>query len=319
MDSFIDFDNFNSPSLSPNSSKGKAVVSQHPSISSASGAFASSQASQQIFSGPSHQYDSYKQQTGLPVGGLANTLAMNQTTNVPYSGSQTGFVLPQETFFPKNTIDDLFDFGRNPSLSEASDMDFDTESPSETLPAYLFPSASSSSSSKTQFVDPSAIGGQEQPSSNTTQPVQRMYPGMHSQQAAMAKAQQQQRQEMMRQQQQRQLETQRQQQSTKQNKAAAHHATDPIVEERISRLLHQMRQSSVGSQEGEDAATPTGNLPHIARLKKEEDDMDEDERLLASEEGKKLSSKERRQLRNKVSARAFRSRRKGPLPLYVIA
>jgi hypothetical protein len=51
-------------------------------------------------------------------------------------------------------------------------------------------------------------------------------------------------------------------------------------------------------------------LPHIARMKKEEEDMDEDERLLASEEGKKLSSKERRQLRNKVSARAFRSRRK---------
>ena len=46
-------------------------------------------------------------------------------------------------------------------------------------------------------------------------------------------------------------------------------------------------------------------------MRKEEDDMDEDERLLASEEGKKLSSKERRQLRNKVSARAFRSRRKG--------
>jgi len=38
--------------------------------------------------------------------------------------------------------------------------------------------------------------------------------------------------------------------------------------------------------------------------------MDDDERLLNSEEGKKLSSKERRQLRNKVSARAFRSRRK---------
>jgi hypothetical protein len=46
-------------------------------------------------------------------------------------------------------------------------------------------------------------------------------------------------------------------------------------------------------------------------MRKEEEDMDEDERLLASEEGKKLSSKERRQLRNKVSARAFRSRRKG--------
>ncbi|KAK9368615.1 hypothetical protein V1509DRAFT_623420 [Lipomyces kononenkoae] len=38
--------------------------------------------------------------------------------------------------------------------------------------------------------------------------------------------------------------------------------------------------------------------------------LDEDERLLASDEGKKLSSKERRQLRNKVSARHFRLRRK---------
>lgn len=52
-------------------------------------------------------------------------------------------------------------------------------------------------------------------------------------------------------------------------------------------------------------------LMQIPRPKKDEDEMDEDERLLASEEGKKLSSKERRQLRNKVSARAFRSRRKG--------
>ncbi|KAK5001367.1 hypothetical protein LTR28_012737 [Elasticomyces elasticus] len=52
-------------------------------------------------------------------------------------------------------------------------------------------------------------------------------------------------------------------------------------------------------------------MSHISRMRKEEEDMDEDERLLASDEGKKLSSKERRQLRNKVSARAFRSRRKG--------
>ena len=49
----------------------------------------------------------------------------------------------------------------------------------------------------------------------------------------------------------------------------------------------------------------------MTKAKKDEQEMDEDERLLASEEGKKLSSKERRQLRNKVSARAFRSRRKG--------
>lgn len=43
---------------------------------------------------------------------------------------------------------------------------------------------------------------------------------------------------------------------------------------------------------------------------RDEMDMDEDTRLLLSEEGKKLSSKERRQLRNKVSARNFRERRK---------
>ena len=74
-----------------------------------------------------------------------------------------------------------------------------------------------------------------------------------------------------------------------------------------------MRRSSVASSNDDDAATPTGNgtLSHGARMRKDEEDMDEDERLLASEEGKKLSSKERRQLRNKVSARAFRSRRKG--------
>jgi ribonuclease Z len=74
-----------------------------------------------------------------------------------------------------------------------------------------------------------------------------------------------------------------------------------------------MRQSSVTSSNDDNltAANPSGNASHGTRPKKDEEDMDEDERLLASEEGKKLSSKERRQLRNKVSARAFRSRRKG--------
>lgn len=87
---------------------------------------------------------------------------------------------------------------------------------------------------------------------------------------------------------------------------------DPIVEERISRLLDQMRHNSAVSIE-DDGGSPgaSGEAGRIARMKKDEDDMDEDERLLASDEGKKLSSKERRQLRNKVSARAFRSRRKG--------
>lgn len=79
-----------------------------------------------------------------------------------------------------------------------------------------------------------------------------------------------------------------------------------------------MRHSSVASSNDDQAATPNANGSQShSRTRKDEEDMDEDERLLASEEGKKLSSKERRQLRNKVSARAFRSRRKGKFDLLV--
>lgn len=46
------------------------------------------------------------------------------------------------------------------------------------------------------------------------------------------------------------------------------------------------------------------------RPKKKFSDMDEDERLLASSEAKKLSARQRRQIRNRVSARQFRLRRK---------
>lgn len=46
------------------------------------------------------------------------------------------------------------------------------------------------------------------------------------------------------------------------------------------------------------------------RRNKDPKEMDKDERLLASEEAKKLTSQQRRQLRNRVSARHFRLRRK---------
>jgi hypothetical protein len=49
-------------------------------------------------------------------------------------------------------------------------------------------------------------------------------------------------------------------------------------------------------------------LPTLLNLKSPEN---EDEKILASEEGKRMGPKERRQLRNKVSARNFRVRRKG--------
>ncbi|KAJ6436418.1 Endonuclease/exonuclease/phosphatase [Purpureocillium lavendulum] len=77
--------------------------------------------------------------------------------------------------------------------------------------------------------------------------------------------------------------------------------TDPIVEQKITQLLNSMR-AKPSSPHSQIQAVHT-KLP---RAKKDEEEMEEDERLLASEEGTKLSSKERRQLR----ARAYRSRRK---------
>ena len=302
---------FTPTSASPDLSKGKAVVNNRPSQPSSAGSYFASSQSQQTFSRPSYNYDNYRQQTGLPVGGLANTFALNLANGMQYTGTHHGYVMPTETLnIPlSSTLDDL-DIGFNHFDSVGmSDMDLEDESPSDSLPTIFYPSSVSSD----QFIDPTALSGQED-SPTDAAPARRMYPGMHTQQAAQAKAQQAQRQQemMARQQQQRQIPGQKPlpAQSKSQQK-------DPHVEESISRLLHQMRQNSVGSAD-DDASTPTGNLTNVARLKKEEDEMDEDERLLASEEGKKLTSKERRQLRNKVSARAFRSRRKGTIPINLL-
>jgi hypothetical protein len=291
MDKYLDLDQnaVSSSSTSPDT-RSKSSTAQ----SSSSSSFGNSQ-SQQTFSGPSFQYDSYKQQTGLPVGGLANTFALNQATGMQYNGYGNGFIMPMETLNVPLTALDEFDFAAYPSM----DIDLEADSPTDNM----FYSAASSA--KGRFVNPNALFGQESASSSSA-PVQRMYPGMHSQLAAQAKAQQAQKQNMASQQPRQVPRGQRP--LTESSKAQS--AKDPHVEESISRLLNQMRQSSVASVE-DDCSTPTGNLPNLARMKKDEDEMDEDERLLASEEGKKLSSKERRQLRNKVSARAFRSRRKG--------
>jgi bZIP-type transcription factor MBZ1 len=288
LDSFLDLDQSTYTPSSASPATGKQPL-HRPPFANTSSSFGGQ--SQHTFSGPSFQYDAYKQQTGLPVGGLANTFAVNQAMGLQYTGSHQGFVMPTETLnIPLSNLDD-FDFASNPSV-DMQDVDFDADSPSEMF--------------KGQFVNPNALLGQDDSPTYTT-PI-RMYPGIHQQQAQ-AKAQQVQKQQEMaaRQQQQRQLEGQRPLPS--QSKPTGQ--KDPHVEESISRLLSQMRHNSVVSND-DSVDTPTGSQPSLAaRLKKEEDEMDEDERLLASEEGKKLSSKERRQLRNKVSARAFRSRRKG--------
>lgn len=249
---------------------------------------ASLASSQPSFSGPTHQYDSHRQQTGLPVGGLASTFAVNQASGLHYRPSNMGFVMPTETLnIPLSNLEEL-DFGPS-QLYDTNDMDFDTDSPSD-LNSMFYASGSTQIKSE----------------SSQSTPIQRIYPGMHSQQAAQAKAAQAQRQqEMHRQQQQKQIPGQ-----LPLPTQATKSAKDPHVEESISRLLSRMRQSSTASSIDESTPAP-GGMSSVPRLRKDEEDMDEDERLLASEEGKKLSSKERRQLRNKVSARAFRSRRKG--------
>lgn len=175
-------------------------------------------------------------------------------------------------------------------------------------PAYFFPEptvpATSGADTMPQGISPlmtiGEVNSQQQQqsppvSATATRPQQpqrmQYYPGYH----------QQLHQENLRLQQQQKITRQ------KATATAAPKAPSHPRQGEIDAILDSFRVSSSpinGSKNSSDI------LPHIARMKKEEEDMDEDERLLASEEGKKLSSKERRQLRNKVSARAFRSRRK---------
>ncbi|KAJ4360351.1 uncharacterized protein N0V89_000913 [Didymosphaeria variabile] len=239
---------------------------------------------------PSHEYERFKQQTGLPTGSIAGI-------NPSYSSSHS--------MYSSTGIDEMSLMGESSMMggwNSGIPMDMDV---SMSQPAFFYPSNGASQSS--DFVDPSAITQEE------VQNV-RVWPGMHQQQAqqqALAKAQAQAQQQRAQ-----QLAQQRHQQASQQQ-SRHHHGrnasnsplSDARTEETIARVVNQIRQQSQNSALA--GANGQGDLlPHIIRAKKDEEDMDEDERLLASDEGKKLSSKERRQLRNKVSARAFRSRRK---------
>lgn len=85
------------------------------------------------------------------------------------------------------------------------------------------------------------------------------------------------------------------------------HVSKLQVEECITRLLTYVRQDS--SRSGDVAEDIDHHLP-VAEVRADGGEMDEDENLLNSAGGAKLTRKERRQLRNKVSARAFRSKKK---------
>lgn len=279
MEALLDFSeydtvNYQSPSLSPSMNSkpsfASPVTAATPTLTPAN---------TQNLAGPSHNYDLYRQQTGFVPGAIASTMAVNQTNNTGYQDFGSLDLL--STFTPEN---DMFDFNTSPSQATmpASELEMEFDSSADTQ---MFSTVNPSN------IEQDAAGGSpvSQTSSNG-----RLWPGAHSQ-AALAKAQAQQRQLMQ------------QRQALQQNKARgkAPQPSDPIVEQKITQLLNSMR-AKPASPELDDASN-SGNMP---RTKKLEEDMDEDEKLLASEEGKKLSSKERRQLRNKVSARAFRSRRK---------
>lgn len=300
LDSFINFDQL---TYTTDPSRSKVIASQ-PSVASAefsasdarSASFASSGQSPLAFQAPSHQYDEHRQQTGLPPGALS--MSYNQVP-MGFTNSQ-GFPMNAEMYAGHHMKreDAPFDFNTAP-VRNPSEMEIEPEQMNAS--PYFYPA---NPANKNQYVDPNALGGHELAQAGPSTQVGRMYPGMHQQQAAMAKAQQQKQNEMVRHQMQRPEQTPIGLPQTR-----GPRNPDPVVEERISRLLQQMRQNAMAN--GEGSPTPSNGMPQMAKARKDEADMDEDERLLASEEGKKLSSKERRQLRNKVSARAFRSRRKG--------
>ncbi|KAF2971400.1 hypothetical protein GQX73_g2130 [Xylaria multiplex] len=271
---------YQSPALSPSAANKMHFARPTPTIVTTPATMPTNQ----ILSGPSHQYDQYKQQTPFVPGALANTLAINES-NAHINGYNLDYINPGE---------ELFDFNATPHNMTTPDMDLDFESPAES--AFYFPQGSNLNLPTGNPTSPAV------PTQAST--VGRMYPGMH-QRAALAKAQAQQMQQQQEMIQRQQNQQRRQQQQNRPPRPKVAEPSDPIVEQKITQLLNSMR-SKVNTTEPEDN-TP---LLQVTRAKKEEDEMDEDERLLASEAGKKLSSKERRQLRNKVSARAFRSRRK---------
>ncbi|KAJ5648926.1 uncharacterized protein N7484_002649 [Penicillium longicatenatum] len=305
LDSFINFDQL--AYSSADAARPKVALASQPSVASTdfstsdarSASFASSGQSPIAFQAPSHHYEEHRQQTGLPPGALSMTYNQQQVAHPMSFNGTPGFQVNGDMYTQMKREEAPFDFNAAPTRNP-SEMDIESDGINST--PYYF---STNPGNKSQYVDPNALGGHELAQAGPSTQVGRMYPGMHQQQAAMAKAAQQQKHnEMVR----HQMQQRRVEEAPTPMPSRGPRNPDPVVEERISRLLQQMRANAVAA--GEASPSPSSGLPQMAKARKDEADMDEDERLLASEEGKKLSSKERRQLRNKVSARAFRSRRK---------
>lgn len=277
MSDFVNFDQgfVASPPASNHIDFANSATS--PAYSSQPGMMMPSQ--QHQYQPPSHDYGQFAQQVGLPTGATQHIDAVNA--------------------FARQTLPANF----NSSRVVAYNTSFEDGDPGSYRDAQNFTGGDSMGDDFA--VDPSALG----PDASKT----RAWPGMHSQQAKAQDAARQATRQASQQRNDEQMSMQRQLPNDFDQSLAGDAAdgSEPHMNEQISRLLNQMRHNSDASSlgDGEDGGSYLDSA-NMARLKKDDEDMDEDERLLASEEGKKLSSKERRQLRNKVSARAFRSRRK---------
>ncbi|RKF54809.1 BZIP-type transcription factor MBZ1 [Erysiphe neolycopersici] len=250
----------------------------------------------------SHDYDLYRQQIGTPPGAISNTLAMNQLQECALTCQRDG---GNDDFLDLQTVPNC-DSGGGGGIHNSSEMEMEFDS-SSTEPAYFHPALANIA-----MTDLDTISDHQQLYLPPTQSgdISYLWPNMDQQ--AFTEIQQ------------KHESTTPQSSSRPVPKGQLHKynnsitkvnspiktlipAKDPIVEEKITQLLKSIRQSNPEFDSGGDHAMSSLSA---RSLTKKEEEMDEDERLLASEEGKKLSSKERRQLRNKVSARAFRSRRK---------
>ncbi|KAK4235687.1 hypothetical protein C8A03DRAFT_17608 [Achaetomium macrosporum] len=230
---------------------------------------------QTSFPAPSHEYGLYKQQTGIVPGALEATLAMNQ--------SNTPLLDFCDFNLNDNLADDYFDFNTASSHVSAT-------SPDLSLPLDLS-SISDPNFLLNSTVDPNFIGGQEPgtlspppPPAALTSNIGRLRPGMHSQ-AAMARSQQQQG---------------AQPRSTSMAPPTPESPTEQKINQLVGRTHCEMPK-----------VEPITAVPvDVPKPKKAFEEMDDDEKLLASESGKQLPTGRRRQIRNKVSARHFRERRK---------
>lgn len=298
LDSYLNFDSYSPRSLSsdgstqartPNiPSTSIASVRPSPPHSFAPQAQPTQQQPQNLH--PSFPYDLVPQQTGpLPYQMVSSSASSSSFSSLDLGFEDSVFqqgmdLSPREPLggsFMDLEGQDIFTpayfFPEEQSTPDMSGA-FSTVAGSSTLVPSLDRLGSNSSSSEKLPLNMPVLPGATIPAGT------RVYSGIHQQTAY-----------------QQQLERQKREQERK-----AAQKPEDLTQARISRLLESMKADPNPPM----PSNTSKHLPHIARLKKEEEDMDEDERLLASEEGKKLTSKERRQLRNKVSARAFRSRRK---------